>query len=100
MLYHFFTTNVVQKVFGLGGILTAIFGLWQMDLITSGPVWSPSWTSPAGGYYNQSFEFGRIVVFGHVLAFTTSVGGAYDLCQALIVIGLVVAVLAFWLWDK
>lgn len=92
--------NFIQKIMAIGGFISFFFGLWQMDLICVGPVWSSFWQSPAGGYFAQVFEFGRIDIFGHIVKFTTTIGVAYDTCQALLVIGLIVAVLAFWLWDS
>ena len=87
--------NIYQKVSTAVGVVLFFFGLWQMDIISVGPVWSTSWTEPTGGYFNQAFEFGRI----DGLKFLTTVGVAYDLCQAFMVIGLLMVLLGLWLWE-
>jgi hypothetical protein len=87
--------NWKQKLFAVIGFVMFFFGLWQMDLITVNPVWNTSWTSPIGGYFSQSFEFGRI----GSISFVTTIGTAYDLCQAFMVAGLIIVFLALWLWN-
>lgn len=99
--------NFIQKFMAIGGFISFFFGLWQMDLICSLPVWQTNtflWEiankTLQVPYSNTMFEFGRIDIFGHIIKFTTSVGASYDLCQAFLVIGLILTVLAFWLWDS
>lgn len=96
--------NLLGLVLGLTlSFVTFFFGLWQYDLITSPSVWSNSWTSPVGGLFSQVFEFGRIELFGQTIKFTTTYGVAYDLCQALMVVGLIIGVLStllsVWYWE-
>jgi hypothetical protein len=88
--------NGPQKLFCIVGIILFFFGIWQMDLICVGPVWSKTWASPQGGYYSQFFEIGAI----GSLRFDTTVGNAYDLMQVFMVLGLLIAVLSLWFWDE
>lgn len=99
--------NVIQKIMAICGFISFFFGLWQMDLIASLPVWGTKTflleitehilQVP---YSSNLFEFGRINIFNYIITLTTTIGVAYDLCQAFMVIGLILVVFAFWLWDS
>ena len=86
-------SNWKQKLLFLIGITVFFFGLWQIDLIASGPVWCNGWVN--NDYVNQPFEFGRL----GPTKLTTTMGAAYCLCQGMLVIGLMMTVLATWLWE-
>jgi hypothetical protein len=88
--------NGLQKLFCIVGIILFFFGIWQMDMICVGPVWSKTWTSPQGGYYNEFFEVGAIGPW----KLDTTVGIAYDLMQTFMVLGLGVAIASLWFWDE
>jgi hypothetical protein len=87
--------NLFQKMGIVIAVVLFFFGLWQMDLICWGPVWNATWIEPPNGYFNNVFEFGRIGEW----KFTTTLGAAYDICQGLMVIGFIVAILSLWLWN-
>ena len=79
---------------GLGiasGFVCTLFGLWQLDLISSDPVWKNGWHNK--NYANRIIELGRL--FGH--KFQMQVGDAYDFCQALIVLGVIIEFLTVFL---
>lgn len=83
--------NWKQKLFAVIGFVMFFFGLWQMDMIAVGPIWGNRAVDP-----NGPFEFGRI----GPLRFVTTIGTAYDLCQAFMVIGLIIVALSLWFWDE
>lgn len=82
----------VTMVFGL------VFGLWQLDMIVSGPVWwgdaSQGWSTPSR-YADQAFQ---------CFIWKTTVGTAYDTLFLLIFLsGLLPSILLFaslWFWDE
>ena len=85
-----------NKITCVVGIVMALFGLWQMDMICVGPVWF-NWHTPDGyaRFADFPFEMGRVGDF----AVKMTVGTAYDLCQVFIVLGLALTVISLWFWD-
>jgi hypothetical protein len=91
-----YSKNWAQKLFMIIGLIMFFFGLWQMDMITVGPVWNTNWVSPAPRFADYPFEMGRIGNY----AIGMDVGTAYDLCQVFLVLGLVITVLSLWFWNN
>jgi len=92
-----------RAVLNIVGIMVAVgllfFGLWQLDLIVSGPVWwssSPNgqgsgWTHQNGAYANDYFQ---------CFFWKTTVGQAYDTLFLLIFISFIVIFLSAFFWPR
>ena len=92
-----------RAVLNIVGIMVAVgllfFGLWQLDLIVSGPVWwssSPNgqgtgWTHQNGAYSNDYFQ---------CFFWKTTIGQAYDTLFLLIFISFIVIFLSAFFWPR
>jgi len=92
-----------RAVLNIGGIMVAVgllfFGLWQLDLIVSGPVWwssSPNgqgtgWSHQNGAYSNDYFQ---------CFFWKTTIGQAYDTIFLLIFISFIVIFLSAFFWPR
>ena len=92
-----------RAVLNIAGIMVAVgllfFGLWQLDLIVSGPVWwssSPNglgtgWTHQNGAYSNDYFQ---------CFFWKTTIGQAYDTLFLLIFISFIVIFLSAFFWPR
>ena len=90
-----------RAVLNIAGIMIAMgllfFGLWQLDMIVSGPVWyaNPdgsgwSWHGP-GPYANDYFQ---------CFLWKTTIGQAYDTLFMVIFISFIVLFLSAFFWPK
>ena len=92
-----------RAVLNIVGIMVAVgllfFGLWQLDLIVSGPVWWSSlpngqgtgWTHQNGAYSNDYFQ---------CFFWKTTIGQAYDTLFLVIFISFIVIFLSAFFWPR
>lgn len=70
------------------------FGIWQLDLIVSGPVWwysgSVGWSHFNGAYANDYFQ---------CFLWKTTIGRAYDTLFLIMFLSLVVLFVSLWFWN-
>jgi hypothetical protein len=71
------------------------FGIWQLDLIVSGPVWSYGWKAPAPRYADQYFQ---------CFLWKTSIGRAYDTLFLILFLSVLLPLLllfvSLWTWEE
>lgn len=83
-----------KHVWNVIGIISAIFlnlfGLWQLDIIVSGPVWSAGWAHLNGKYADMYFQ---------CWLWKTTIGGAYDVLFFLIFLSICVMFVSLWFWE-
>jgi len=86
-------------LYNLAGIMGAMsllfFGIWQLDLIVSGPVWwsanGSGWSHPNGAYADDYFQ---------CFLWKTTIGQAYDTLFLLIFISFIVLFVSVFLWPR
>lgn len=83
----------ILNILGIStSFLMMLHSLWQLDLISVGPVWGKNWKylGPTGVYANEPFQCG--------FWFKTTVGMAYDYYLSLIVVSWFMLLLSVWFW--
>lgn len=86
-----------RGLYNITGVMIAMgllfFGLWQLDLIVSGPVWwsggGSGWSHPNGAYSEDYFQ---------CFLWRTTVGEAYDTLFLLIFVSFIVLFVSVFLW--
>lgn len=91
--------NIVGIIASFGlGLTFGFFGIWQLDMIVSGPVWwsdsGIGWSHPNGAYANDYFQ---------CFLWKTTVGMAYDVLFLVIflsiVLSLILLFISLWTWE-
>ncbi|MGD6806441.1 MAG: hypothetical protein ACQCN4_05730 [Candidatus Bathyarchaeia archaeon] len=101
--FRIFWTNMVRTsaIFNLAGVISSVcilfFGLWQLDIIVSGPVWyanldGTGWAWPGPGPYADEYF--------QCFLWKTTIGQAYDTLFMLIFISFIVLFLSAYFWPK
>lgn len=94
--------NVLQKIFSIAGMSMIFFGVWQMDMICSGPVWGYNWVATdyltrqvIPRFADSFFQMGWLGV-----GVNMNIGMGYDICQLFIILGAIITFLALWFWNN
>lgn len=78
--------NIVGVIFSTAFMM---FGIWQLDLIVSRPVWVAGWCHPIGRFADEYFE---------CWLWKTTIGEAYNDLLFFIFVSFFILFFSLWFW--
>ena len=93
--------NMAGIMLGLSLVVFGVlFGLWQLDIIVSGPVWHMNPDGSGWAWHNGAYASAYFQCF----LWRTTIGQAYDTLFLVIFIsaiaGFVIAFISLWYWNE